>query len=105
VIDAAAAWLPSSKTLPCLWRVNKAVLQYYRPDVLLKDGQPSSAAADEEWYEFYQFRHALVQSPTEEMFKERLSKFELNYVARYPRAIGYIKAHWLEPYKERIIKA
>jgi hypothetical protein len=92
-MNAATAWFPSSKALLCLWHVNKAVLQYCRPEILLKNGQSSSAAADEEWDEFYQFWHTIVQSPTEEIFKERLSKFELNYATRYPRAVGYIKAY------------
>jgi hypothetical protein len=72
---------------------------------VLKSGDTSGRVEDEKWDEFYGFWHAIVDSPTEEIFKERLAKFELKYAKRHPRAVGYIKLYWLEPHKERIIKA
>ncbi|KAF6527447.1 hypothetical protein HZS61_010491 [Fusarium oxysporum f. sp. conglutinans] len=68
-------------------------------------GDTSGRVEDEKWDEFYGFWHTIVDSPTEEIFRERLAKFELKYAKRYPRAVGYIKLYWLEPHKERIIKA
>ncbi|KAG6989701.1 PKS-NRPS hybrid synthetase [Fusarium oxysporum f. sp. conglutinans] len=104
-INATATWFPSSKALLCLWHVNKAILQYCQPDFVLKSGDTSGRVEDEKWDEFYGFWHTIVDSPTEEIFRERLAKFELKYAKRYPRAVGYIKLYWLEPHKERIIKA
>ncbi|KAH7471854.1 hypothetical protein FOMA001_g12957 [Fusarium oxysporum f. sp. matthiolae] len=104
-INATATWFPSSKALLCLWHVNKAILQYCQPDFVLKSGDTSSRVEDEKWDEFYAFWHTIVDSPTEEIFRERLAKFELKYAKRYPRAVGYIKLYGLEPHKERIIKA
>jgi hypothetical protein len=47
----------------------------------------------------------MMASPTENIFEERLAKFELEYAAKYLEAVGYIKTYWLEPHKERIVKA
>lgn len=79
--------------------------RYCQPEVLLKNGQPISKAADEEWNDVYDFWHNIVVSPTEEIFEELLSKFKFNTLQEIPRALGYIKSYWLEPYKEIIVKA
>jgi hypothetical protein len=47
----------------------------------------------------------MVASPDEETFALRLRDFEHKYVMRYLQEVGYIKTYWLEPYKERIVKA
>ncbi|KAG6997439.1 hypothetical protein FocnCong_v015147 [Fusarium oxysporum f. sp. conglutinans] len=86
-INATATWFPSSKALLCLWHVNKAILQYCQPDFVLKSGDTSGRVEDEKWDEFYGFWHTIVDSPTEEIFRERLAKFELKYAKRYPRAV------------------
>ena len=104
-INAAAGRFPSSKALLCLWHVNKAVLQYCQPGFVLKRDQANREAQEKAWDEFYGLWHSIVDSPTETIFDERLAKFELKYSKAYPRAVGYIKMYWLEPYKEMIVKA
>jgi hypothetical protein len=46
-----------------------------------------------------------VASPDEKSFEERLAKFELKYGSKYLESVGYIKMYWLEPHKEKIVKA
>ncbi|KAK7595651.1 hypothetical protein V3481_002301 [Fusarium oxysporum f. sp. vasinfectum] len=100
-MNASATCFPFSKALLCLWHVNKAVLQHCRPVFLLGDGdQPEKA-----WDEFYASWHSIVASPTEAVFQERLANLERKYAEKYTEAVGYIKTFWLEPYKERIVKA
>ncbi|RKK51097.1 hypothetical protein BFJ69_g17956 [Fusarium oxysporum] len=100
-MNASATWFPFSKALLCLWHVNKAVLQHCRPVLILSGGdQPEKT-----WDEFYASWHSIVASPTEAIFQERLASFERKYAEKYTEAVGYIKTFWLEPYKERIVKA
>ncbi|QLI70720.1 uncharacterized protein G6M90_00g068640 [Metarhizium brunneum] len=44
-------------------------------------------------------------SPTREMFAARLLKFEEAYLTDYIEEVGYIKTTWLDPYKEKLVKA
>jgi len=104
-MNAAATWFPSSEALLCLWHVNKAVLQHCQPAFGLKRGQSMETAEDRAWAKFYGFWHFMVASSNEEIFKERLAKFVLQYAEEHLEAVGYIKTYWLEPYKERIVKA
>jgi hypothetical protein len=100
-MNAAATWFPFSKALLCLWHVNKAVLQHCRPAFILGGGDQAEKA----WDEFYAFWHSIVASPTEKVFQERLASFECKYSENYTEVVGYTKTFWLEPYKERIVKA
>ena len=43
--------------------------------------------------------------PTEAVFEERLAEFELTYGEKHLESVGYIKTYWLNPYKEKIVKA
>lgn len=104
-MNAAADWFPSSKTLLCLWHVNKAVLQRCRPAFTAKSGRASYPTGEGGWEEFYAAWHALVASPNEQIFDNRLVKFELKYGEKHPESVGYVKTFWLEPYKEMIVKA
>ena len=104
-MNAAAIWFSSSKALLCLWHVNKAVLQHCRPFFISKSGQASSEAEEAAWGVFYAFWHSIVASPNENIFEERLTKFEQKYGHEHLDSVGYIKTYWLEPYKEMIVKA
>ena len=61
--------------------------------------------AGKAWDEFFACWHSVVALPTETVFQHRLASFEDKYAEKYTEAVGYIKAFWLEPYKERIVKA
>ena len=104
-MNAAAIWFSSSKALLCLWHVNKAVLQHCRPFFASKVGQATEQAEGKAWDEFYAFWHSIVASPDEKSFEERLAKFKLKYGSKYLESVGYIKMYWLEPHKEKIVKA
>jgi hypothetical protein len=105
-MNAAAIWFASAKALLCLWHVNKAVLQRCRPFFTPKgDHATPDQTKDDSWNEFYGFWHSIVASPDESIFEERLTKFELKYGTEYLDAVGYIKMYWLDPHKEKIVKA
>ena len=99
-MNAAATWFPSSKGLLCTWHVNKAVLQHCRPVFLASGGE-----VEKKWDEFYAFWHSIVASPTVTIFQERLAAFERKYAERYTEPLGYIRTTWLDPFKERIVRA
>lgn len=102
-MSAVATWFPLSKALLCLWHVNKAVLQHCKPAFVLGSGDQGHA--ERTWDEFYAFWHSIVASPTEMIFQERLASFERTYAEKYTDVIGYIRTTWLDPFKERIVKA
>jgi hypothetical protein len=95
VINAASALFPSATTLICLWHANKAVLARCQP----------AFPVAEEWKEFYGFWHMIINSSTEEDYIERLAQFQKKYVPQHLNEVGYIKATWLIPFKEKLVKA
>ncbi|KAJ2983399.1 hypothetical protein NQ176_g722 [Zarea fungicola] len=99
-MNAAAEWFPASKSLLCIWHVNKAVLQYCRPAFLAEGTQ-----GEKRWDNFYALWHAIVASPSETIFQERLAYFEHQYAEKYTDAVGYIRTTWLDLFKERIVRA
>lgn len=104
-MNAAAIWFSSSKALLCLWHVNKAILQHCRPLFVSKMGHGTDELQEKAWDEFYTFWNLIVASRDEETFNNRLTQFEAKYGEKYPEAVGYIKMYWLEPYKDKIVKA
>jgi antitoxin component HigA of HigAB toxin-antitoxin module len=104
-MNAAATWFPLSKGLLCLWHVNKAVQQHCRAAFAPGGGRVADQAGDQAWDEFYAFWHLIIASSTEKLYEERLANFERKYAENYPEPVGYIKTYWLEPYKERLVKA
>jgi hypothetical protein len=104
-MNAAAVWFSSSKALLCPWHVNKAILQHCRPFFASKDDQVRDQAEGKVWDEFYAFWHLIIASPDEKTFEERLTEFEHKYGSKHVECVGYIKMHWLEPYREKIVKA
>lgn len=99
-INASATWFPLSKGLLCTWHVNKAVLQHCRPYFLADKSQ-----GEKRWDEFYALWHSIVASPNETIFQERLTSLERKYAGTYTEAVGYIRTTWLDPFKERIVRA
>ena len=106
-MNAAATCFPTSTSLLCRWHANKAVLQHCQPAF-----KPSRQEATQQvsvegdgWEEFYRFWHSIMSSPDEDSFKERVQKFERQYLPEYLQEVGYIKTTWLDPYKEKLVKA
>jgi hypothetical protein len=46
-----------------------------------------------------------VRSPDEETFCKRVEEFEKQYLPHHIEEVGYIKTTWLDPYKEKLVKA
>jgi hypothetical protein len=98
-INAITTLFPSSFALLCLWHANKAVFSHCRPAF------PKAESANAEWEEFYQFWHSIINSPTEEVYEERLLEFQQKYCLNHRNEVGYIKTYWLLPFKKRLVKA
>ena len=58
-----------------------------------------------EWNEFYGFWFSILNSPTQETYKERLKEFEEKYASTNLEQVGYIKDTWLLLYKEKLVIA
>ena len=96
-INAISISFPSAAVFLCLWHANKAVLAHCQPAF-----QDRKA---EEWVEFYGFWHSIIQSQMEAIYEERLAKFQQKYDLNHREEVGYIKAIWLIPFKEKLVKA
>ena len=94
-INAASTLFPSSTMLICIWHANKAVLTRCQP----------AFPEAEKWKEFYGFWFSIINSSTEEEYNNRLLDFEQKYCSENLNEVGYIKATWLIPFKEKIVKA
>jgi hypothetical protein len=94
-INAASTLFPSAATLLCLWHANKAVLARCQPRF------PEA----EKWKEFYGSWHSIIESPTEEEYTKRLAEFQQKYTPEHADEVGYIKATWLIPFKEKLVRA
>jgi hypothetical protein len=79
-MNAVAAFFPTSYSLLCLWHANKAVLRRCLPAFATRGAVTGSDfisdETEEAWGEFYRFWHLLMNAPDEEVFKERLVRFE-----------------------------
>lgn len=99
--------------LLCLWHANKAVLANCVPiftaqeRLLAKLSSIQITDKDESarWKEFYTGWHHIISSPTESAYKDRVAAFEKKYIPNHVEEVGYVKEVWLEPYKEKIVKA
>jgi hypothetical protein len=108
-MNAIETSFPTSASLLCLWHANKAVLRNCiqafacrGPSVGSKSGTDDTTEA---WEEFYGFWHQLMSSPNDVVFKERLSEFEKKYLPDHLIEVGYVRTTWLDPYKEKLVKA
>ncbi|KAG6989724.1 PKS-NRPS hybrid synthetase [Fusarium oxysporum f. sp. conglutinans] len=109
-MNAVATSFPTSQSLLCLWHANKAVLRHCLPAFTTRDVASSRSSqptdkTEEAWGEFYQFWHLIVSSPNEACFKERVARFEQKYLPDHLHEVGYVMHTWLEPYKEKLVKA
>ena len=92
-----ATYFPTATLLLYLWHANKAVLQHCQPAF-------KTAEADI-WDAFYQSWHSIISSPDEKTFEERVQELERKFLPEYLQEVGYIKTTWLDPYKEKLVKA
>jgi hypothetical protein len=105
-MNAVSTCFPSSFSLLCIWHANKAVLRHCLPAFTASTSCTTSAASETgPWEEFYQSWHSIIGSPDEDTFDERVLDFERKYLPDYLEEVGYIKTYWLDPYKEKLVKA
>ena len=95
VMNAASALFPSAATFLCLWHANKAVVARCQP----------SFQDAEQWKEFYNAWHSIINSPTQEEYAKRLTEMQQKYLPQHLEDIGYIKTTWLVPFKEKLVHA
>jgi hypothetical protein len=100
-MNASDSCFPLSTRLLCLWHANKAVLAHCRPAFGFERHQQTNST----WDEFNGYWHSLISSSSEEIYEKRLAEFESKYISIYTQEVGYIKTYWLDPHKERIVKA
>jgi hypothetical protein len=99
-MNTVATCFPSSNPLLCLWQ---AVLHYCQPRFMrpFQGDKPGMEA----WNEFYGYWHWIIKSPNEQTFHERVLEFEKKYLPDHIEEVGYVKTTWLDPYKEKLVKA
>jgi hypothetical protein len=95
VINTVSTLFPTAFTFICIWHANKAVLARCQP----------AFRQAEEWKEFYGYWHSIINSSTEDIYLQRLSEFQQKYVLLHREEVGYIKATWLLPFKEKLVRA
>ncbi|KAF4944182.1 hypothetical protein FSARC_14744 [Fusarium sarcochroum] len=59
----------------------------------------------EEWKEFSDFWSKIVKSETKEIYYERFEQFKQLYIPQHANKVSYLIQTWLDPHKERFIKA
>ncbi|KAG6990012.1 PKS-NRPS hybrid synthetase [Fusarium oxysporum f. sp. conglutinans] len=93
---------PEASLLLCIWHINKAVLSNCMP--AFAKGRDHTEGI-EEWREFYRLWQEIAYSKTKEAYNERLQKFRERYEADHLIEVGYIITIWLEPHKEKFVRA
>ncbi|KAJ3454421.1 hypothetical protein MRS44_018315 [Fusarium solani] len=99
---SSSSCFPESALILCLWHINKAILTHCMPAFTQDKSNPRG---QEEWKQFYASWHEIVASTTEDIYNERLEEWKKRYLPVYVEEVGYIMETWLDPYKERFIKA
>lgn len=110
-MNAVGLVFPTAHSLLCLWHANKAIFQRCQPSFGVAKQGPSTdetmslSSTTDKWTDFFRFWHSIVSSPSEEVFKERVSAFEKKYVPDFIDQVAYVQTQWLDSYKERLVKA
>lgn len=99
---SSSSCFPESALILCLWHINKAILTHCQP-AFARD--KSNTQWQEEWKDFYDMWHEIVDSATEDIYNERVEKWKKRYLPLYVEEMSYIMETWLDPHKERFIKA
>ena len=105
-MNAVSRCFPAAISLLCLWHANKAVLRYCQPS-FIRNQQGSEAYQQglSDWNEFFSHWHSIIRSADEETFDQCVQQMERKYLPQYVNEVGYIKATWLDLYKEKLVKA
>ena len=105
-MNAVDICFPDSISLLCLWHANKAVLTNCRPTFILpKLGLDLLDDNEEKWQAFFSHWHSIIQSTDQATFTQRVQELEEGYLPTYVNEIAYLKSTWLDPYKQKLVKA
>ncbi|KAL2886857.1 mutator-like element transposase [Ceratocystis lukuohia] len=105
IMNAVPVYFPSAAALLCLWHANKAVVQHCQPAFGLKRNESPDSPETKAWERFYGCWHSIIASPDEETYKTRVEDFRCQYASQYLQEVGYVLTYWLNPRKERLVKA
>jgi hypothetical protein len=103
-IAAITRCFPSAISLLCLWHANKAVVAYCKQAFITKDSEDFEGDT-RKWKDFYDSWHSIIKSKDEDTFNQRIERLERRYASAYPREVRYLRNTWLDPYKEKLVKA
>lgn len=105
-INAVDICFPNSTSLLCLWHANKAVLTNCRPTFTLpKLGLNLAEESEEKWQAFFNHWHLIIHSLDQATFEQRVQELEEQYLPTYINEVAYLKSTWLNPYKQKLVKA
>ncbi len=105
-MNAVSRCFPTATSLLCLWHANKAVLRHCMPSfVRYAQGAEAHQTGLRDWNNFFSHWHAIVRACDEETYEARVRELEEQYKLHHCREIDYIKSVWLDPYKEKLVKA
>jgi MULE transposase domain len=105
-MNAVDACFPDSVSLLCLWHTNKAILTNCRPAFFLpKLGLHQVENNNEEWQAFFGCWHSIIRSPDQVTFEQRVQELEDQYLSTHINEIAYLKSTWLNPFKQKLVKA
>jgi hypothetical protein len=99
---ANAAAFPEPTRLLCIWHINQAVLAHCQPRFTKGIDDPEGHS---KWLDFQKSFNYIVASETPAVYEERLAKFKVTYTPSHRDEVGYIMTTWLNPYKEKFVKA
>jgi hypothetical protein len=100
IADIAA--FPEPTHLLCIFHINQAVLTYCQPRFTKGSDDPQGYS---KWLEFQKSFNHVIASETHGVYNERLAKFKDTYTPSHRDEVGYIMTTWLNPYKEKFVKA
>lgn len=104
-MNAVNICFPDSISLLCLWHANKAVLTNCRPTFLLLKNDLDLDHSEERWQAFFSHWHSIISSSDQATFKRRVEELEEQYLPTYINEVAYLKSIWLNPYKQKLVKA
>jgi hypothetical protein len=99
---SSSTCFPKATLLLCIWHINKAVLSNCMP--AFAKGKDHTEGM-EEWKEFYHLWQEIAYSKSEETYNKRLLEFKERYETNHLIEVGYIITIWLNPHKEKFIRA
>lgn len=104
-MNAVYICFPSLIWLLCLWHANKAVVTNCRPTFSPSERTLCHFTDNTAWESFCSLWHLIVFSSYKATFEQRVQELEQKYPPIYVNEVTYLKPTWLNPYKQKPVKA